>query len=119
MSAKLVNANKGDGKLYSVTLQLTDKDELRIFRKLIESDLTACPHCGDPITGTDQCMLKIDAPLAKSPIGIEIAMPIIRCDNCGQEITLSMVDYTPFKSAVNFIQQLRLKYNRMQREGKA
>ena len=50
---------------------------------------------------------------------IEIAMPIIRCDNCGQEITLSMVDYTPFKSAVNFIQQLRLKYNRMQREGKA
>lgn len=115
---KLVGSNKGDGKLYSVTLQLMDPTEIKIFRKLLDSEAVtpACPKCKDPVTGTDGFFLRIDSPLSHSAIGIDVATPIIRCDHCAEETALSMVDYSAFPSVKKFITTLRLKYAEKKRK---
>ena len=113
---KLVGADKGGGKLISVTLQLTDANEIYIFRKLIESDAAVCPKCDDPITGTDAFYLRVDNPLAPSAIGLDIATPMVRCDHCGSETSLSMVDYSAFPSVKIFITALRKKYAEKKRK---
>lgn len=118
MPCKLVGSNKGDGKLYSVTLQLMDPAEIKIFRKLMESEAVTpvCPKCKDPITGTDAFFLRVDSPLSHSAIGIDIATPIVRCDHCAVETTLSMVDYSAFLSVKKFITVLRMKYAEKKRK---
>lgn len=115
---KLVGSEKGDGKLYSVTLQLMDPGEIKIFRKLLESEAVTpvCPKCQDPVTGTDGFYLRVDSPLSKSAIGLDVATPIIRCDHCAVDTVLSMVDYSAFPSVKKFITALRMKYMNMKRK---
>lgn len=112
MPCKLVGSEKGDGRLYSVTLQLMDPGEIKIFRKLLESEAVTpvCPKCQDPITGSDGFYLRVDSPLSPSAIGLDVATPIIRCDHCAVDTTLSMVDYSAFPSVKKFITALRVKY---------
>lgn len=109
---KLVGSEKGDGRLYSVTLQLMDPGEIKIFRKLLESEAVTpvCPKCHDPITGADGFYLRVDSPLNPSAIGLDVATPIIRCDHCAVNMALSMVDYSAFPSVKKFITALKVKY---------
>lgn len=111
--AKLVGAEKGNGQLLSITLQLQDPAEVKIFRSLIEGEETKkCPKCQDEYDHSDSYFIRIDNPLVPGGmLGMELATPQIKCDKCGEMISLSMVDYTPFKSVFQFVQNLRLQYN--------
>ena len=115
---KLVAADKGNGQLMSITLQLQDQQEIEIFRKLIQDETEGfCPKCNDPITNSDSYYIKIDTPLNVSGLlGMELATPLIKCNNCGEEVQLSMIDYTPFKSVFQFVQALRLEYKKRQQK---
>ena len=118
-SVKLIDAVKGDGKLISITLQLLDRKEINIFRSLLDSETKTpvCEHCGDEITGTDAFYVRIDSPLSGSAIGLDVATPMIRCDNCGSMITLSLIDYHAFPSVVQFVKALRKKYQEKKKKG--
>lgn len=117
---RVVDSMKSDGKLISVTLQLLDRNEIKIFRSLLnsETETPVCPNCQDEVTGTDAFYLRIDNPLSPSPIGLDVATPLIRCDNCGSMTTLSMVDYHAFPSVVEFVHQLKKRYMEMKRKKK-
>ena len=116
---KLVGADKSNGQLLSITLQLLNQNEIEIFRKLIQEDTNGvCPKCDDPITNADAYYIKIDTPLNPGGLlGMELATPQIKCDHCGEMITLSMIDYTPFQSVIQFVQALRKEYNKRKRKG--
>lgn len=111
---KLVGADKSGGQLMSITLQLLNQNEIKIFRSLVSGETESfCPKCQDPFTHADTYYLRIDNPLAPGGmLGMEVATPQIKCDHCGEVINLSMVDYTPFKSAFQFVQNLRNEYRK-------
>lgn len=113
MAVKLIDSEKQNGKLVSITLQLQDESDIRIFRTLLESEPSArnCPKCSDQCGAEDEFFLKIDSPLVASSIGMDVATGMIKCSNCGHYINLSMIDYSAFPSAVQFVSALRRKYN--------
>ena len=117
IGCKLVSADKGNGQLLSITLQLLKKNEIEIFRRLLKDDTNGvCPKCGDPITGADTFYIRINTPLNSGGLlGMELATPVVKCDHCGKEFMLSMIDYTPFQSVVQFVQLLRKEYKKRQK----
>lgn len=117
VGVKLASADKSGGQLLSITLQLLDPAEIKIFRSLLASERNYCPECKDPYTGTDTYYIKVDAPLAPPALGMNLATPMVKCDSCGRVTELSMIDYTPFKSALSFVQNLRKEYNKRQQKG--
>lgn len=116
---KLVNADKGNGQLMSITLQLLNQKEIEIFRSLLNGEaVSKCSKCDDPFTNVDTYYLRIDNPLTPGGLlGMEVATPVVKCNNCGVENELSMVDYTPFASAFQFVQSLRNEYKKRQTKG--
>ena len=117
-AVKIKDAVKKDGTLISVMVQITDPQELTIYKKFLESEpaFHSCPHCGHSNTvGDDDLVLRIDSPLANK-IGLQIATPIMHCDHCGESVDLSMLDYSAFPSVVAFIKQLQTRYQQMKRE---
>lgn len=109
---------KENGTLISVSIQITDPEELRIYKKFLESEpaFQSCPRCGHTNTiGDDDLQLRIDSPLANK-IGLQVATPLMHCDHCNNMIDLSMVDYTAFPSVVSFIKQLQARYRELKSE---
>lgn len=117
-AVKIKDAVKKDGTLISVMVQITDPQELAIYKKFLESEpaFQSCPHCGHSNTvGDDDLVLRIDSPLANK-IGLQIATPIMHCDHCGERVELSMLDYSAFPSVVAFINQLQARYQQLKKE---
>ena len=118
-AVKIKSADKQGGTLISVTVQLSDPTEIKIYRKFLESEpaFQSCPRCGKKNTiGDDDLCLRIDSPLANK-IGLQIATPLMHCDHCGENIDLSMLDYTAFPSVKIFIKQLQAKYQELKKKG--
>lgn len=112
MTSPVVRMYKDGGQLLSLTMRIQDADEQKIFKALIDDDVTACPHCGDPIkVGEDDMMITFDNPLSP-PAFMKLATPSIICDKCKREINLSMVDYTPFAKEEKFLVNLREEYKK-------
>ena len=110
-----------DGKLISVTVELRDPNEVKIYKKFLEDEeaFKKCPHCGQSNTvGKDDLRLRIDSPLSNNHL-LSAATPLIRCDHCGEEITLSMLDYSCFPSVTAFLAKLRNAYNLKKKEKKS
>ena len=110
-------ADKHEGNLISVTIQITDPDELKIYKKFLEGEeaFKKCPHCGHSNTvGDDDLQMRIDSPLSSNHI-LSAATPIMHCDHCGEAIDLSMLDYSAFPSVLAFLAELRAKYNSMKK----
>ena len=114
-------ADKHEGNLISVTIQITDPEELKIYKKFLEGEeaFKKCPHCGQSNTvGKDDLRLRIDSPLSNNHL-LSAATPLIHCDHCGEEITLSMIDYSCFPSVTAFLAKLRNAYNLKKKEKKS
>ena len=112
MEIKIVEAQKKEGNLMSITLRLVEKKDIDIYQKFLkdEPNMKACPHCGKPNTlGLDDMMIRVDSPLADR-FGLKLGTPIVHCDHCGKDFDLSMVDYTAFPSVVAAINLLKKKY---------
>ena len=110
-------ADKKDGRLISVTIQITDPSELKIYKKCLEGEeaFKKCPHCGQSNTvGDDDLQMRIDSPLAGNQI-LSAATPIMHCDHCGKMIDLSMMDYSAFPSVITFPHELKATSAQMQK----
>ena len=84
-----------------------------------EEAFKKCPHCGQSNTVCkDDLRLRIDSPLSNNQL-LSAATPLIHCDHCGEEITLSMLDYSCFPSVIAFLAKLRNAYNLKKKEKKS
>ena len=106
-----------DGRLISVTVELRDPNEVKIYKKFLEDEeaFKKCPHCGQSNTvGDDDLQMRIDSPLSGNQI-LSAATPIMHCDHCGKMIDLSMMDYSAFPSVITFLNELKAKYAQMKK----
>lgn len=118
MTIKVVEYMRQKGNLMSVTVQLQEPREINIYKKFLadEPTLNKCPHCGAKnIIGDDDLKIRIDSPLSNK-IGLNLATPIVICDECGKEIPTSMLDYSAFPSIVAFIKKLKDRYLELKKE---
>jgi transcription elongation factor Elf1 len=113
----ILESEKANGNLISVNLQLRDPEDIKIYKKFLETEILNCPHCNTKNKiGDDDLVLRIDSPLAVNSL-IQAATPIVTCDQCGTKFELSMLDYTAFKSVTAFIAALRKRYNELKKKG--
>lgn len=114
---KVLDIKQKNGQV-SVLIQLMDEEEIAIYRKFLESENgKTCPKCGATNNiGADDYVLQIDNPFHSSS-GIDIATPIMTCDNCGEKLNLSMLDYNAFPSVVGFIKALRKRESEIKEKG--
>ena len=118
MTIKVVEYMRQKGNLMSVTVQLQEPREINIYKKFLadEPALNKCPHCGAKnVIGDDDLKIRIDSPLSNK-IGLNLATPIVICDECGGEIPTSMLDYSAFPSIVAFIKKLKERYLELKKE---
>lgn len=121
VKAGIKEANKVDGKLISITVELRDPNEIKIYKKFLEGEeaFKKCPNCGQSNEiGKDDLRMRIDSPLANHQL-LSAATPIMHCDHCGKMIDLSMIDYTCFPSVISKLSELRTAYNNMKKEKKS
>ena len=117
-NVKIAGADKGNGRLLSVTLQILDENDIKIFKSLVNGeDSKCCKKCKEPYTTSTAYYIKIDSPLTPNAFGMKLGTPMTKCSACGEMNILSMVDYTPFQSVCIFLQKLRLEYNKRKRKG--
>ena len=123
MKNNIEKVDKKDGKLLSLTLHVGSEEE-EMFRSLVRSEgyHQTCPHCETEFDVTnstcESMLLKIDNPLFSSGLGIEMATPMFVCPHCSYLMPMSMIDYSPFTSAITFVRELRKKYKEKKSGGK-
>lgn len=118
-TAKVVGSVKENGKLLSVTLQLTDPKEIQVFRAFLKDEpaIASCPACRCKTEVTDSMMvLCIESPLGNTA-GLQMAHPIINCAYCGRPLVENSMDYSAFPSVVSFITSLRNRYVQLKQKG--
>lgn len=109
--AKLINYNKKNGTILSVTMTMTTDNEKRIYRSFMDTEpvLNICPHCGKPINKDeiDPYYIIIHNPTNKNPLGFNMGVPVVKCPHCGEGIQMSMMDIAPFTAVTAWLEKLR------------
>lgn len=113
MAATLVNTNKRNGTLYTVTLKLEDAKDNEIFDKLFDAIYPpiSCPKCENVVVKSEvtERFVEVDTPLTDSILDFNVAL--VKCPTCGNKINLGLTDYTSFPSVAEYIVTLRRRYN--------
>ena len=108
-SPKIIEAEKLDGTLMSVSLELQDPTEITAYQLFLASEMLECGKCHAENNPKEfRPIIKVDSPLANSILSM--AEPIVVCPHCGERIKTAMMDYTAFPSVVAFLRSLQMKY---------
>lgn len=119
--AKLVQHQKQNNKIVSVTMQMTNPNEIDIYQKFMDAEsLDICPYCKDSIDKTRVKGMYIsiyDPSDSDEVFGFYTGIPYVVCQNCGREIRMSMMDIAPFTGIVNWLKQLKEKIKEKETHG--
>lgn len=111
-----VSREVANGRFVSITVSVEGQKEADAYRSLLKSDISKCPHCGEPLNpAVSDMMLKLSSPL-KDIFGMELGSIVTVCQKCNtrieSEITVDLKG--AFPSAVAFMEELRRQYKAKQ-----
>lgn len=119
--AKLIQHQKQNNKILSVTMQMTGSAEIDVYQKFMDAEsLDICPYCKSSIdkTKVKGMYILIHNPSESDEVlGFYTGIPYVACPNCGREIRMSMMDIAPFTGIVNWLKQLKEKVKEKQTHG--
>lgn len=114
--ARLINFQKKDGSLLSVTFEMTTDKEKRIYKSFVDGEPPLkCPKCGKEVDKEhiDKYYIVVYNPLSGGgPLGFQTGTPSVWCPHCKSVVSMSMMDITPFTAIINWLAMQRQKARR-------